>query len=75
VWGPLIGAFIMIPLSEFSRAWLGGSGSAIDLIIYGFLIMLISAAKPSGLMGFITDLIHSAGKKTTQSATSTASGK
>lgn len=66
LWGPLLGAFIMIPLSEFSRAWLGGSGSAVDLIIYGLLIMVISAAKPSGLMGFIHDLRLA--KKTAQPA-------
>jgi len=49
--GPIIGAFILIPLSEFSRAYLGGKGQGIDLIIYGGLIMIISAYKPSGLMG------------------------
>ena len=54
VLGPVIGAAIMIPLSEFSRAWLGGSGSALDLIIYGLLIMVIAVYKPSGLMGLLT---------------------
>jgi len=49
--GPILGAFILIPLSEFSRAYLGGKGQGIDLIIYGGLIMIISAYKPSGLMG------------------------
>ncbi|MDR3561160.1 MAG: branched-chain amino acid ABC transporter permease [Negativicutes bacterium] len=52
--GPVIGAAIMIPLAEFSRALLGGSGSALDLIIYGLLIMIIAVLKPSGLMGLIT---------------------
>lgn len=52
--GPVIGAAIMIPLAEFSRALLGGSGSALDLVIYGLLIMIIAVAKPSGLMGLIT---------------------
>lgn len=65
VFGPVLGALIMIPLSEFSRAWLGGSGSAVDLIIYGLLIMVISATKPSGLMGFITDKF---GKEATAAA-------
>jgi len=52
--GPVIGAAIMIPLAEYSRALLGGSGSALDLVIYGLLIMIIAVAKPSGLMGLIT---------------------
>ena len=54
VFGPFLGALIMIPLAEFSRAWLGGSGSALDLILYGLLIMVFAVVKPSGLMGFIT---------------------
>jgi len=54
LWGPVLGAAIMIPLSEFSRAYLGGGGTALDLLIYGLLIMIIAVAKPSGLMGIIT---------------------
>lgn len=54
VLGPFLGAAIMIPLAEFSRAWVGGSGSALDLILYGLLIMIFAVLKPSGLMGFIT---------------------
>ena len=54
VMGPVLGAAIMIPLAELSRAWLGGSGSALDLIIYGLLIMVIAVVKPSGLMGLLT---------------------
>jgi branched-chain amino acid transport system permease protein len=49
--GPLIGAAILIPLSEFTRFYLGGQGQGIDLMIYGGLIMVISAYKPAGLMG------------------------
>jgi branched-chain amino acid transport system permease protein len=49
--GPLIGAAILVPLSEFTRFYLGGKGQGIDLMIYGGLIMVISAYKPAGLMG------------------------
>lgn len=49
--GPVIGAAILVPLSEFTRFYLGGQGQGIDLIIYGGLIMVISAYKPAGLMG------------------------
>ena len=49
--GPVIGAAILVPLSEFTRFYLGGKGQGIDLMIYGGLIMLISAYKPAGLMG------------------------
>ena len=50
VWGPLIGTIILIPLSEYTRVFFGGTGGSVDLIIYGILIMLIifSAGKNLG---------------------------
>ena len=53
VWGPLIGASILIPISEYSRIYLGGSGGAVDLIFYGLILMLICIFKPNGLISFI----------------------
>lgn len=51
VWGPIIGAFVLIPLGELTRAQFGGTGKAVDLILYGALIVLISVFQPTGLMG------------------------
>lgn len=51
VWGPLLGAVVLIPLAEYTRTQLGGSGRALDLVIYGLLIMLIAVFQPSGLSG------------------------
>jgi branched-chain amino acid transport system permease protein len=51
VWGPVIGAFILIPISEFTRIHFGGGGKGIDLIIYGFLIMVICIYQPFGVIG------------------------
>jgi branched-chain amino acid transport system permease protein len=53
LWGPFLGAAVLIPLSEFTRTYLGGGGSAIDLMIYGLLIVLIARFQPTGLMGLI----------------------
>jgi len=52
LWGPLIGAAILVPLGEVTRIYLGGTGKAIDLLIYGFLIMVISVIQPGGIMEF-----------------------
>jgi branched-chain amino acid transport system permease protein len=49
LWGPMIGAAILIPVSELSRSYLGGSGSGIDLMIYGGLIVLVALLRPQGL--------------------------
>jgi len=51
LWGPVLGAAILIPIAEFSRVYLSGSGRNVDLIVYGCLIMLISAWRPMGLLG------------------------
>jgi branched-chain amino acid transport system permease protein len=49
--GPLLGAAVLVPLSEATRVYLGGSGRSLDLVIYGLLIMLIAAFEPAGLVG------------------------
>ncbi|MGX1790338.1 branched-chain amino acid ABC transporter permease [Bosea sp. NPDC055332] len=54
LWGPALGAAILIPLTEISRSYMGGSGSGLDLIIYGALIIVVSLAKPEGLIGLFT---------------------
>ncbi|HEY0526339.1 MAG TPA: branched-chain amino acid ABC transporter permease [Stellaceae bacterium] len=53
LWGPLVGAAVLIPATEISRSYLGGSGSGIDLIFYGALIMLVATLKPEGLSGIL----------------------
>jgi branched-chain amino acid transport system permease protein len=53
LWGPLLGAAVLVPLSEGTRVWLGGGGKALDLLIYGALIVLISVIQPAGLTGLL----------------------
>ena len=50
LWGPVLGAFILIPLTEITRSYLGGTGNGLDLILYGVLIMLVALLKPEGIM-------------------------
>lgn len=50
LWGPLLGAAVLIPVSELSRSYLGGSGQGVDLMIYGALIMAVALARPAGLV-------------------------
>lgn len=53
LWGPLLGATILIPLQEYSRIWLGGTGRGIDLIVLGALIVIICIFEPRGIVGVI----------------------
>jgi len=56
VMGPVIGALILIPISEVTRMWLGYKGTGIDMIIYGFLITLISVYQPKGVWGLFSNI-------------------
>ena len=56
VMGPVIGAAILIPISEMTRVWLGHKGTGIDMLIYGFLITLISVYQPKGVWGLFSNL-------------------
>jgi branched-chain amino acid transport system permease protein len=51
LWGPAVGALILIPLAELTRSYLGGSGSGFDLMIYGTLVMVVSLTRPEGVLG------------------------
>ena len=53
IWGPLVGVAILIPISEYTRIYLGGTGGAVDLIFYGLILMLICVFRPAGLISFL----------------------
>ncbi|MFQ5995777.1 MAG: branched-chain amino acid ABC transporter permease [Acidiferrobacterales bacterium] len=55
LWGPVIGAAVLVPLSEATRIYFGGTGGTVDLMIYGALIVLICIFRPSGLFGIVKD--------------------
>lgn len=54
IWGPIIGAAILIPVDMYLGAWLGGMGLyGIDFMIYAFIIMIIAAREPKGIWGIV----------------------
>ncbi|RTZ97158.1 MAG: branched-chain amino acid ABC transporter permease [Deltaproteobacteria bacterium] len=55
LWGPIIGAGVLIPLKSYLKEWLGARGGlvGIDLIIYAAIIMVISAREPRGIWGIV----------------------
>jgi branched-chain amino acid transport system permease protein len=52
LWGPLVGAVVLIPTSELTRSYLGGSGG-VDLMIYGALIVAVALLRPAGLVSLL----------------------
>ncbi|MBI4636815.1 MAG: branched-chain amino acid ABC transporter permease [Candidatus Rokubacteria bacterium] len=71
LWGPLLGAAVLVPLSEGTRVYLGGGGKALDLLIYGGLIVLISVLQPAGLLG----LLHRARPRLAQATHGTSGAR
>jgi branched-chain amino acid transport system permease protein len=59
LWGPVLGALLLVPLQEFTRTFfsqLGGGGKALDLVIYGLLVTLIAVFQPAGLIAIFRSL-------------------
>ena len=63
LFGPLLGAAVLIPLQEYTRALWGGLGGGVDLMIFGLLIVLVVIKQPRGIMGIITDVMRSINKR------------
>ncbi len=55
VWGPAIGAAILIPLAEMLNAKLGDIVPGIQGVVYGFAIIAIMLAAPEGLFWTLRD--------------------
>jgi len=55
LWGPIIGAGVLIPMKSYLKEWLGASAgiAGVDLILYAGLIMFISAWEPRGIWGIV----------------------
>jgi len=61
--GPLIGSFILTPISEFIRALLGGGYAGVYLIIHGGILILTVLSAPSGVLEKIMKSYEAALKK------------
>jgi len=50
LFGPLVGALILVPLEELSNSYLGGRGAGLTFVVYGAIIVIIARFLPSGLL-------------------------
>ena len=53
LWGPVVGALILIPLSQAMSTSLGTgplAGRGLDVVVYGVIIMAVAALRPHGLL-------------------------
>ena len=56
VGGPLLGAFILMPISEYLRVMLGNMIPGGHLIAYAILLIVIIRVKPLGLVDWLNGL-------------------
>jgi len=52
--GPAIGSFLLIPLQEFLRIWIGSSFQGLYFVIYGALLILVVMFMPRGIIEFFS---------------------
>jgi len=57
LWGPVIGAVVLMPLTEGLRAQLGHILPGIQGVIYGLTIMLVILLAPEGLFWKVRDVL------------------
>jgi branched-chain amino acid transport system permease protein len=57
LFGPLVGAAILVPLEEISNNWLGGKGAGLTFVLYGAIIVLIARFQPGGLLELVYRLV------------------
>jgi branched-chain amino acid transport system permease protein len=62
LFGPLVGALILVPLEEISNSLLGGKGAGLTFVVYGAIIVVIARFLPSGLLALFTGRMRLARK-------------
>lgn len=58
LFGPLVGAAILVPLEEISNSLLGGKGAGLTFVVYGAIIVLIARFQPGGILTLIRQLLE-----------------
>ncbi|MEI4263135.1 branched-chain amino acid ABC transporter ATP-binding protein/permease [Roseovarius sp. D0-M9] len=54
VFGPLLGAVLLVPITEFARGALGAEAVGLHGFVYGAVLVLVVIFIPNGLMGLIS---------------------
>lgn len=57
VWGPVLGAFVMISINEYARSYFARI-SGLNLVIYGVLVIIIVLFLPKGLISLIKPIVN-----------------
>jgi branched-chain amino acid transport system permease protein len=55
LWGPVIGAALLVPFMELSRVWLGGFGRGLDHMLVGLLVIILCLLQPDGVIKLLAE--------------------
>jgi branched-chain amino acid transport system permease protein len=56
VWGPAVGALILVPTAEIARSQLGDTFQGAHLLVYGVVLVLVMLFMPKGIVGAVKGL-------------------
>ncbi len=56
LFGPLVGAAILVPLEEISNNLLGSRGAGLTFVVYGAIIVIIARFQPGGILALVNRL-------------------
>ncbi|MEJ5824883.1 hypothetical protein WH510_24255, partial [Salmonella enterica subsp. enterica] len=56
LFGPVVGAVILVAVEEYSRVIFGSTGAGTDMIVYAVLIIQVAVYSPTGVLGLARDL-------------------
>jgi len=54
--GPVLGSFLMTPVSELLRSYLGGHAAGLHLVIYSAVLIIVMLYAPGGIAGLLSRL-------------------
>ncbi len=54
--GPVLGSFLMTPMSELLRSYLGNQAAGLHLVIYSAILMVVMLYTPGGIAGLLARL-------------------
>jgi branched-chain amino acid transport system permease protein len=56
LWGPLIGTVLLETTSALLQSWLGNSIGGVQLTVYSLILMAVILWKPTGIMGYVSEV-------------------
>jgi branched-chain amino acid transport system permease protein len=63
IWGPIVGAFLLIPAAEITRVYIGSTYLGAHLIVYGIILIICVYFLPKGLVKPLGELYHRIARK------------